>query len=965
MTHNIEDIDMDNQYFDPNDFSDLCNSADDCMFSVLHFNIRSFNSNPDELFAFLDQLNVRPSVVVLTETWFSPAYSVDIEGYCAYHVYREVRRGGGVTVYVRKDYVSRLIQRLTYVGDNIEICSVEVTAGSSSIVIHGVYRPPDNDISSFTGELLNVMSAANRRTHNIVIGDTNVDLCNPSQSGTEFVDMCHASSFVPLITIPTRVTQGHVSCIDHIWFNQLSDVSAGVFEIDITDHYPIFAVFPIRCRRGDSFNKYFRDHSFTCIANLREKVYNFCSNFELSLFESYDVDIAVQTFHDKLYQLYNECCPIRSKRVSYNRFSKPWITNQHMTYIAHKHHLFYQYKHGIVTFDIYKNFNNYVTRLLRTAKAKFFRNKFDSAFGNAKDTWGLVNSLIGKGRKRVFPERIVSDADILTDSSEIANFFNTYFASVANSLDREIPASDKTPVDFMGNRTRSSFFVSPVSEGDVSDIIVHLGNKSSGLKSIPIFVYKTLNDLLSPIIAQLFNRSVVCGIFPACLKVARITPIYKQGDRTLVKNYRPISVLSTLSKVFERLMCRRLVSFLKVNGILFEGQFGFRENSSTSDAVVEFLDRTVRSIDGKQSTIAIFLDFAKAFDTVCHRILVDKLEHVGIRGSVLDWFRTYLYSRKQYVCISDSKSEISVVEKGVPQGSVLGPILFLIYINDMRLCSDKLGFVHYADDTTVFYSGERIEDLTLEVNAELVKLYEWLKANRLSLNTDKTKFMIFTDEKHIHAPVISIANVNMQETDRSNFLGIIIDNKLTFRPHVSNLCGKISSSIGLINRISNIVPPLIKKKLYYSYVYSKVSYGILAWGKSGLVNANRVERLLHRARKVVDYPHTGRNIVTDDLLNFQSIYKYFAAVNLYKILKLNHHQYFCSLLEDLIPQHSRATRFMTSDRFNVPRYSKSKTQRHFLYQSVHVWNNISEEVKASRSLIKFRKMLKQEFLLEQ
>jgi len=902
---------------------------------------------------------------VLTETWFSPAYNVDIDGYSAFHVYRDGRRGGGVSIYVRSDYISRAIPRWTYIGDNIEICSVEVTAGDSSIVLHGVYRPPDNDLASFTNELLNVMSSANRQTHTVVVGDTNIDLTNPTQLGAEFVDMCQSSSFVPLITVPTRVTHDHVSCLDHIWFNQLCDVEAGVFKIDITDHYPVFVVLPIQSKRGNSFVKYFRDHSYVSLANLRDEIYRFCNDYELSLFRADNVDLAVLTFNDKLLQLYNKCCPIRSKHVSYSRFSKPWITNQHMASIAQKHLLFRQYKQGLVPFNVYNNFKNQVTRILKSAKLRYFSEKFNSALGSTKDTWSVINSVIGKGRKRVSPDRLLSDTGFVTDSAKIADSFNSYFRNVAINLEKEIPSTDVSPLEFMGERTRSSFFVTPVIDSDVSIIIRQLKNKSCGLKSIPIFIYKMFVDLLSPVVAELFNQSVVQGTFPACLKVARITPIFKQGDRTLVSNYRPISTLPILSKIFEKLMCQRLVRFLKLNNILFEGQFGFRENSSTCDAILEFLDKTVRSLDSKKSLITIFLDFAKAFDTVCHSILIDKLEHVGVRGRVLDWLRTYLCSRKQYVSISNSESDTSVVERGVPQGSVLGPILFLVYINDMRLCSDKLGFVHYADDTTVFCTGGNLEELAMDVNIELTRLYEWLKCNRLSLNADKTKFMIFTDRKYVNSPAVSIANVNIQETDSSNFLGITIDNKLTFRSHVGGLCKKISSSIGMINRISSIVPPAVKKKLYFSFIYSKVSYGVLAWGRSGLGNANHMERLLRRAWRVVDYPKTGRNRVTTDILNFHSIYNYFASVNLYKIQRLNHHQYFSDLLESLIPQHGRVTRFSASDSYNIPRYLKCKSQRHFVYQSVHVWNGLSDEVKANRSLIKFKKKLKQELLFKQ
>jgi len=955
--------DFDYQYYDPEDFSNLCNLSKEGGFSVVHFNIRSFNSNADELYAFLDRLKTRPSIIVLSETWFSPAYTADIEAYCSYHVYRDARRGGGVSVYVRDDYTSRLIPRLSYVGENVEMCSVEVIAGISRVVVHGVYRPPDGDLSLFTEELLNVLSNARHNVHSVVIGDTNIDLITPSQLGYEFVNMCQSSSFIPLISVPTRVTEGHASCIDHIWYNKVCDVCTGVFKVDISDHYPIFVILPVQSNRHDFFTKTFRDHSNTSIANLRNEIYRFCNNFEILLFmNDNDVNITTQTFVDELFQVYNRCCPLRVKRISYSRFSRPWITDEHIISINHKHNMFRQYRQGIVSFQVYNTFKNQLTRVLRRAKVEYFNTKFRSSIGNTKENWNLIRTLVGGGRKQTLPDRIVLDANVLTEPYEVASSFNSYFANVAIDLERKIPHSNVPPLSFMGDRTQSSFFVAPVSDSDVSFVIGHLKNKSSGLQSVPVFVYKVCSDLLSPIIAKLFNVSVSCGVFPACLKVARIIPVFKRGDSTLVSNYRPISTLPTLSKIFEKLMCKKLCSFLKLHNILYDGQFGFRENSGTSDALLKFLHTAVGALDRKENVIAVFLDFAKAFDTVCHEILLDKMEHIGIRGVALEWFRTYVSSRKQYVGLGNSKSMVSEIVKGVPQGSVLGPILFLIYINDMRSCTKKLSLVHYADDTTVFLSGYDVQQLVSDVNLELDKLHEWLKCNRLSLNVDKTSFMVLTDKRNIRIPAISINNTNIRQVDRCNFLGITIDDKLSFKLHVKNVCNSVSKSIGIINRVSHIVPPTVKKNMYYSHVYSKVSYGILAWGGGGAVNAGHIERLLRRARKVVNYPHTDVDRITGDLLDFDSMYNYFSAVYFYKIVKMNCHPYFFNLIEELVPQRVCATRFSLSNSYNIPICTKSKTQRHFLYRSVHIWNDIPDEIKACQSLDKFKKMLRSELI---
>ena len=246
---------------------------------------------------------------------------------------------------------------------------------------------------------------------------------------------------------------------------------------------------------------------------------------------------------------------------------------------------------------------------------------------------------------------------------------------------------------------------------------------------------------------MLFDNSLSEGIFPECFKTAKIINIFKPGNSNSIANYRPISMVPFLSKMFEKLMCARLDSYLKSNNILCINQFGFRKNSHTSDAIIEFLDYVYSSLDEKQSNIAVYLDFSRAFDTVKHEILMSRLQHNGIRGVMLNWFKSYLSNRKQYVSVKNSSSSMSNITLDVPQGSVLGPVLFLLYINDMHRSSDHSRFVHFADATTVFASDNGINNVHASVNRELVGVDNWLKTNRLSLNVSKTSYMIISNQK--------------------------------------------------------------------------------------------------------------------------------------------------------------------------------------------------------------------------
>jgi len=961
---NYDQAEAGDQYFDVSNISVVYRRLKNRNLCVFHLNIRSFNKNGDELGLLLDQMNPQPDVLVLTETWFSADYVGEIEGYTGQHVYRCNRRGGGVSIFVKKKHKFKIIPQYSYVGLNLEICSGKLDIGGENFIVHGVYRPPDRDIKLFTEELLAIVNVHRVDDSVFLVGDMNVDLINPTVLESEFFDMLRASSFVSIVNAITHVTPNGGTCIDHVWFNRLYDVEAGVIRVDISDHYPVFAIIPVQSHSNEYFLKRFRDHSNNSLMSVRDRLQEFSGEL-LPVLEGGNIDInaAVEFFNDSLVNIYNECCPIRSKRLSYGRCKKPWISPQLKECIDRKYELFRQFKLGIVSLQLYNTFKNQVTRMIRKAKNRFFLDRFRSNSNDARETWKSINSLVGRVNKKSGPVEILSGSNLENNPQTIAQCFNSYFTHIADDLNKQIPLTNVSPLRYMGDRMPNSFFSSPCTDTDVRSVVSCMKNKSCDINTVPIFIYKACVDVLSPLIAGLFNLSVAAGTFPHSMKTARVIPIFKSGDPTLTNNYRPISTLPILSKILEKLMHKQLMYFLSSNSILSPCQFGFRSNSSTSDAILEFLDCAANILDRRESLLTVYLDFSKAFDTVQHTILLDKLSHIGIRGGVLDWFRSYLMGRKQYVTVNGCNSDLLSVSTGVPQGSVLGPTLFLLYINDMWRCSDGLRFIHFADDTTVFGSGSDVDVLAANLNVQLENVYTWLCCNRLSLNVKKSSCMLISHRRNITVPSITIADAEIGVVREAKFLGIIIDDKLSFRPHTVELCKKLSRSVGILNRISGLIPPTAKMNIYYSLIYSRISYGIVAWGKSSVGNARHIERLLHKARKIVLFP--GRQNRCSKFLNFQSVYTYFTCVKLYRVVKLNHHPYFMRNFANLLPQHSHSTRFSSQVRFLPPFYSKSLCQKHFMFQSISLWNALPAELRESRSLARFRTDLKKELLLSQ
>ena len=283
--------------------------------------------------------------------------------------------------------------------------------------------------------------------------------------------------------------------------------------------------------------------------------------------------------------------------------------------------------------------------------------------------------------------------------------------------------------------------------------------KSPAYDGISSQVIKAIATEISEPLSHIFNLTFFPGTIPDDLKIALVTPIFKANENNEFKNYRPISVLTCFSKLLEKLMYKRLINHIEKNNILTQHQYGFRENRSTELAIIELVDRVTKAIDRGEYTIGIFLDLSKGFDTIDHKILIQKLDHYGIRGITQLWFQDYLKNRKQIVKYNQIKSKEMVIKSGVPQGSILGPILFLLYINDIENCSKLISFILFADDTNIFYSNKCLKTLSNIIQTEIDKVAEWLNVNKLSLNTTKTKIILFRSPNKKPSQTIKI-NIN-------------------------------------------------------------------------------------------------------------------------------------------------------------------------------------------------------------
>ena len=429
------------------------------------------------------------------------------------------------------------------------------------------------------------------------------------------------------------------------------------------------------------------------------------------------------------------------------------------------------------------------------------------------------------------------------------------------------------------------------SDNDTRLAIDKLENKSSsGHDGISNKLLKVLKFELSKSLTLIINQMITTGVFPDSFKILKIIPLFKKGDSSLLSNYRPISLLPTISKIFESILYNQLYEYFNSNNLLAEQQYGFRSNHSTEYAAVKFVDHISKDMESGNTP---------AFDTLSFDILLYKLSHYGIKDNAFKLLKSYLTDRKQFVVFNNQNSEITDITTGVHQGSILGPLFFSICINDLITVSDKLKFVMYADDTTIYFNIEEFDQYNLQqdITKELENITLWLKRNKLSLNVQKTRLMVFhRKQKQIKELNIVINGITIESVESFNFLGLIIDEGLSWKKHTDVVRNKISKVVGILYRLHNIFPRYILQTLYNSLITSYINYGLLLWD----AESYRIELLQKEAIRLITNSsytaHTTPLFIELGLLKVQDMFKL-------KLLK-----FYYKLSSNLLPQYFESYR---------------------------------------------------------
>jgi exonuclease III len=936
--------------------------------NIAQMNCRSMVPKFEEISHIVVSTNI--DVLCLTETWLDESVfdsDILIDGFTLFRKDRCERSGGGVAIYIKNDinFVDRSINE----KGMLEAIFIEIVTNSNNpnILLSCIYRPPNAKPEIFDNIIDYIECLFSEGKEIVLLGDLNINY--------KFDETLHENpihlienlfGLKQIIEQPTRVTKTSCTLIDVILTScPQKHVYSGVQDISLSDHNITYTILDIshkkREHREVRYRNYTKFNYEDCKKDFNKLFYNINTNFDAVLkteLNNTKIDECWTLFKNEFLKLSNQYAPFTVRRMK-NR-TNPWMTPEILKLIYKRE---YFHKKALNSKDdirknefwlAYKKQRNLVTKTIKEAKLEFYNNATKSCYNNPKKLWSYIRKAVPKQTNN-----IINDIN--------AEQFNEYFSTIGLKVASVSDTHSKT-FDCRLQESIYQFNFMKVSNESVYKILQKLPSESNndilGFDSKLLTLY---GDIICPSLTTLINASLQIGYVPQDWKIARVTPAYKgKGEFNNETNYRPLSVIAHIAKIVESCVQKQLIDFLYKHRFISQDQFAYLKNHSTTFCLHRLIDDVLENMNNKEITGMCFLDIRKCFDTINHKILLIKLAKYGIKEYELKWFESYLSNRSQVVLHNGSPSGKRFINIGVPQGTILGPILFLLYVNDLSNVITKAQINIFADDVVIYSSHNNVDVLKCNLQNTINDVFSWYNEHKLSLSVEKCTTMVIQNRQS-SLPIelnLKLGDTPLKQVRSMKYLGTIIDDELKWSQNLNAIAKKININNARIRRAQSTLPLNIRLKIHEALNVPILDYASTVWGNFSSKVVNFISRLEHMSARAISgnydfYNTRGTTLMTDlNMKPFDYRHKYHKSLLMFKAIN--------GLVPDFLSNyivfkyevsHMNLRSFENMELYK-PKPSCEKFKKSLMYSGPDTWNSLPLCLKRSSSVHTFKKMYK-------
>lgn len=799
-----------------------------------------------------------PEVICLTESHFknNEANLVKLDKYVLSDYFcRTEAKMGGVAIFIREDIEYKIRKFCVKKKEVIfEYASVDILLESKVVNVTCLYNPSTSNFEYFRTNLELLLDCFDKLELPIFIcGDFNVNFDNKanrmSVQAKDLTSLFASFGLHRCFFEYSRIDGISKTIIDNVFSNiEARVLLPETIYCDLSDHFMQI----VNYRHGiktDTIKKYIYSRNFKNEYNIAKFIHIISNEDWNEIIHETNADDSFTIFFNRFKEIIDLAFPLEQKLVKNKSLDKkPWVSYELINEGNNLRDLFKIYKvsNNLNIKNRYLALKKKHKNSIAQAKTNYYNTQMESSNNRSATAWKIIKDQINSKERNRLPQTFSTDKGDKVELKEAASVFNDYFLNSIKQLTDNMTVQSNLDILNINN-----MFLLPITPNEVAGYIKDISHKDAkGFDGIPCSLLSHVANFIKIPLANVINLSFNEGVFPSILKQALLVPIHKKNETELISNYRAISLLSPFSKLYELAYAHQLKNFLNKHNILKENQFGFREKHSTQDAVLALYKFLLNNIEQKNKTACIYFDMTRAFDTVNHQLLLQKLESYGIRGAPLSWVASYLNERSQKVIIKDTNSsyysDSKIVTTGVPQGSTLGPLLFIIFINDLASCFNEYFTSLFADDACVAVTANCVDDLAQKANDAAKRMQDYCTNNGLVLNASKTDLVSFSATDLNYSLLLRIDGQSIKDNNAVKFLGVQLDELLKWGDHIVYLSHRLETQSYVIWKLRNYVSLNILKIYYYAHVNSILNYCIVCWG-----NSNRLAELLILQKKII------------------------------------------------------------------------------------------------------------------